>query len=85
MIQEVFNPWITELCNLNIQSLEVVSRYRDTKLQVIENFYYLLNLNPYIYQCFKIECIFYCEELIIRGYTGANKNTECPLQSTSVL
>ena len=27
----------------------------------------------------------YWEQLVIRGYTGANKNTECPRQSTSVL
>ena len=31
------NPWSTELCNLNFQSLEVVSRYHDTQLQVTEN------------------------------------------------
>ena len=34
---------------------------------------------------FKIAGIFYCERLVIKGYTGANKNTECLLQSTSVL
>ena len=43
-------------------SLEAVSRYRDTQLQVMNS----------------------GEQLVIRGYTGANKNTECLLQSTSV-
>ena len=33
--------------------------------------------SPNMYQCFKIEGIFYCEQLVIRAYTGANKNTEC--------
>ena len=37
--------------------------------------------NPYIYQCFKIAGKFYCEQLVSGGYTGANKNTECLLQS----
>ena len=53
------NPWSTELRNLNFQSLEVVFRYRDPQLQVTENLCYLRNLNPNIYQCFKIESIFY--------------------------
>ena len=35
------NPWSTELFNLNFQSLEVVSRYRDTQLQVNENVWHL--------------------------------------------
>ena len=33
----ILNPWNTEICNLNFLSLEVVSRYRDTQLQVTEN------------------------------------------------
>ena len=44
---------------LYFQSLEVVSRYRDTQLQVTENLCYLRNLSPNIYQCFKIEGIFF--------------------------
>ena len=35
------NPLITELFNLNFQSLEVVSRYRDAHVQVTDNFCYL--------------------------------------------
>ena len=70
---------LTELLNFNFQSLEVVSRYRDTQLQVIENLCDLWNLSPNIYQCFKTEGIFYFLQLIIRGDTGANKNTECLL------
>ena len=31
------NPSSTDLFNLNFQSLEVVSRYRDTQLQVTKN------------------------------------------------
>ena len=53
-------------------------RYRKTQLQVTGNLCYLWNLGPNIYQYFKIERIFYCEQLvIIGGYTGASKNTEC--------
>ena len=44
----------TGLFNLNFQSLEVVSRYRDTQLQVTENLCYLWNLSLNIYQFFKI-------------------------------
>ena len=29
-----------------------------------------------VYLCFKIEDIFYCEDLVIKGYTGGIKNTE---------
>ena len=39
----------------------------------------------HIYQCSKIESIFHGEQLVIRGYAGANKKTECLLQSISVL
>ena len=38
---------------------KVVSRYRDTQLQVAENLCDLQNLGPNIYQCIKIESIFY--------------------------
>ena len=37
----MFSPYITEQCNLNFQSPEVVSRYRDTQLQVTVNVCYL--------------------------------------------
>ena len=40
--------------NLIFQSLEVVSRYRDTQLQVTENVCDLWNVYPDIYHCFKI-------------------------------
>ena len=49
---------ITELLNFIFQLLEVVSRCRDTQLQVTENVCYLWNLCPNIFKCFKIECIF---------------------------
>ena len=58
-----FNPQSTELFNLNFQSLVVVSRYRDTQLQVTEN----VLICPNMYQCFKIEGIFY---FLITGYQG---------------
>ena len=58
-VKSTINPWSTELFNLNFQSLEVVSRYSDTQLQVTENLCYLRNLSHNIYQCFKIEGIFY--------------------------
>ena len=44
----------TELFNLNFQSLEAVSRYRDPQFQVTENLCGLLNLSPNIYQCVRI-------------------------------
>ena len=53
------NPWSTKRRNLHFQPLEVVSRYRDPQLQVTENVCYLWNLTLNIYQCFKIEGIFY--------------------------
>ena len=65
---------VTPLELFNFQSPEVVSRYCDTQLQVTENLCYLWNLTPNIYQCFRIEGIFSCKQLVIRGYTGANKN-----------
>ena len=48
-----------EIFNLNFHSPEVVSRYRDTQLQVSENLCDLRKLNRNIYQYFKIESIFY--------------------------
>ena len=36
------NPWSTELVNLNFQSLEVLSRYRDQQLQVSEYYSYFV-------------------------------------------
>ena len=36
-----------------------MARYRDTQLQVTENLCYLWNLCPNIYQCFKIEGVYY--------------------------
>ena len=62
--------------NLNCQSLEVVSRYRDPQLQVTENLCSLWNSRPNIYQCFKIESIIL---FLTTGYTSAIKNTECQL------
>ena len=75
------NPYITELINLHCQSLEIVSRNRDTQLQVNENVCYLWNLSPNIYQSFKIEGIFYCEQ----SYNIVLTKTQCLLQSMSVL
>ena len=43
----------TVLLNLNCQSFEAVSRYRDPQLQVTENLCDLRNLSPNIDQCFK--------------------------------
>ena len=43
LIKHLFcdNPSTTEIFNLNFQSLEVVSRYRDPQLQVTEKVCYL--------------------------------------------
>ena len=38
------------MVNLNFQPLEVVSRYRDPQLQVVENYSYLFNLRPNVYK-----------------------------------
>ena len=40
-----FNLYPAELIYLNFQPLEVVSRYRDTQLQVPENYSYSFNLS----------------------------------------
>ena len=67
-----------------VSTWSCVSLYRNIQLQVTKDLCYLWNLSPNKYQCFKIEDIFYCAQLGMRGYTGANKNWECLLQSTSV-
>ena len=41
-------PYPAKLIYLNFQPLEVVSRYRDTQPQVVENYSYLFNLRPNI-------------------------------------
>ena len=43
------NSYPAEVIYLNFQPLEVVSRYRDTQLQVIENSLYLFNLRTNMY------------------------------------
>ena len=60
--------------NLNFQSLEVVSRYRDTQLQVTENSRYLWNLSLIIsvFQAWRHILLFTSG---YQGSTGANKNT----------
>ena len=58
-LREHLNPWSTKKFNLNFQSLEVVSRYRDPQLQVTEILGDSLNVSPYLYQCFRIGSIFY--------------------------
>ena len=59
-------PQSPELRNFYFQPLEVVSRYRDPQLQVTGNLGYLRNLSPNIYQCFKIENIFYFYQMVIQ-------------------
>ena len=43
----VLNPLPAKLCYLNFHPLEVVSRYRDSQLQVGENCSYLFNFRPH--------------------------------------
>ena len=43
-----FNPYPAKVIYLNFQPHEVVSRYRDTQLQVAENYSYLFNLSTNI-------------------------------------
>ena len=72
MIQKnMLTPEFTELFNLHFQLL--VSRYRDTLIQVTNTLCYLC---PNMYQCFKIEGRFYCEQLVIKGHTCANKTRD---------
>ena len=44
------NPYPAKLIYLNFQPLEVVSRWRDTQPQVVENYSYLFNLRPNVYK-----------------------------------
>ena len=60
------------LCNTSRILSLYKSNYSDTQLQVTENLCHLWNLSPDMDKRFKIEGIFYCEQFIIRGYTGAN-------------
>ena len=46
----IINPLSNELFDLNFKFFEVVSRYRDTQLQVTENVHTYVSI---IYQCFK--------------------------------
>ena len=62
----LLNPWSTEIFNSNFHSFEVVSRYRDTQLQVTENVPDLQNLRPNIYQFSKIGSTFYFKKLVIQ-------------------
>ena len=43
-----FNAYPAKLIYLNSHPLEVVSRYRDTQPQVVDNYSYLFNLRPKI-------------------------------------
>ena len=43
---------IAKLCNLSFHSLEVVSRYRDPQLQVVDNYSYLFSLGPNTYSSY---------------------------------
>ena len=51
-------------------TLHKKSRYRDTQFQVTEHECDFKNLGPFTYQCFKIEGMFYCEQLVIRDYAS---------------
>ena len=42
------NPFRAKLSHLHFHPLEVVSRYRDTQLQVAENYSYFSNFTPNI-------------------------------------
>ena len=52
------NPYPAKLNYLNFQTLEVVSRYRDPQLQVVENYSYLFNLRRNIYKSWYINSHF---------------------------
>ena len=41
------NPWSAKRFNLNFLPLEIVSRYRDSQLQVAENYLNIHNFNPF--------------------------------------
>ena len=55
MILAWASPFPPDLYNLNFQTLEVVSRYRDPQLQVTENLCYSRNFSPNIDHCFNAE------------------------------
>ena len=46
----MFNPYPAEIIYLNFQPLEVVSRYRDSQPQAVENYSYLFDLRPNIHK-----------------------------------
>ena len=48
--QRLLDPCPAKLIYLNFQPLEVVSRFRDPQLQVLENHSCLFNLRPEIYK-----------------------------------
>ena len=59
------NPWSIELFNLNFQAPEVVSRYRETRLQVTENSCDLCNLGSNIISVIEDKCL-----RLTTGYQG---------------
>ena len=52
------NSGLKGLIYFNFQPLEVVSRYRDPQLQVVENCSYLFNLRPKIYKSSRLNSDF---------------------------
>ena len=69
------NPCNTELFNLNFQSPEFVSRYRDPQIQEIENLCDLWNLSPITYISVSRLQVYFTMNSSLSGvmHKGANK------------
>ena len=52
------NPFPAKVIYLKFKPVEVVSRYRDTQPQVVENYLYLINLKPNIYKSWSLDTHF---------------------------
>ena len=64
------NSFPDMLCNLNLQPLDVVSRYRDSQSLVSENYTYLFNLRPNICKCL-------CSRDLVSWWDGLKIDYSC--------
>ena len=52
---QLLNAWTSEVINLNLQLIEIVSRCRDLQLK---NKLKLFNLSPNVYECRRFQTLF---------------------------
>ena len=71
-------PWNVDLLNLNFQLLKIMSRFRDTQLQVNEN-YVICQIKIPTYISFSRLKAYFSLATSHHGYPSASRNTACLL------